>query len=49
MLCSNSSGTHKMRLLVLGKSQKPGAFGNESLPVMYQEQKKQQFLRTGLI
>lgn len=29
-----------MRLLVLGKSQKPRAFENESLLVMYQEQKK---------
>lgn len=40
MPCSNASGTHKMRLLVLGKSQKPRAFGNLSLPVMYQGQKR---------
>jgi hypothetical protein len=40
MPCCNASGTHKMRLLVLGKSQKPRAFGSEPLPVTYKGQKK---------
>lgn len=40
MLCCNASGTHKMRLFVLGKSQKPRAFGSEPLPVKYRGQKK---------
>lgn len=40
MPCCNASGSHKMRLFVLGKSQKPRAFGSEPLPVKYQGQKK---------
>jgi hypothetical protein len=40
MPCSNASGTHKLRLLILGKSLKPRAFGSKRLPVMYQGQKK---------
>lgn len=29
MPCSNSSGTHKMKLLTLGKSPKPRTFGSK--------------------
>lgn len=41
-LCSNASGSHKLPLLVIGKSQKPRAFKNtnvSSLPVVYRAQK----------
>lgn len=41
-LCSNASGSHKLPLLVIGKSQKPRAFKNInvlSLPVCYRAQK----------
>lgn len=37
-LCSNASGSHKLPLLVIRKSQKPRAFKNtnvSSLPVVY--------------
>ncbi|MFS1564304.1 MAG: hypothetical protein ACL7AX_13000 [Candidatus Arsenophonus phytopathogenicus] len=41
MTCSNSSGTHKIPLLVVGKSNKPRAFKNvKNLPVKYMSQKK---------
>lgn len=40
MPCTNASGTHKLRLAVLGKSMKPRAFGNSNLPVWYKGQKK---------
>lgn len=41
-VCSNASGTHKLPLLVIGKSEKPRAFKNInmlSLPVCYKNQK----------
>lgn len=41
MACSNSSGTHKLDLLVIGKSKKPRAFKNvtlDKLPVKYTNQ-----------
>lgn len=41
-LCSNSTGTHKLKPLVIGKAQKPRAFKNvniSSLPVCYKNQK----------
>lgn len=41
-VCSNSSGTHKLPLLVIGKSKKPRAFKNinvTSLPVTYKNQR----------
>lgn len=42
MCCSNASGTHKLRLLVIGKSKKPRALKNiaiQALPVSYTNQK----------
>lgn len=35
MPCSNASGTHKLKLLMLGKSQKPRTFRNVYIPVTY--------------
>ncbi|KAK9892255.1 hypothetical protein WA026_019057 [Henosepilachna vigintioctopunctata] len=41
MPCSNASGSHKIKLLVIGKSNKPRAFKTcQNLPVFYKEQKK---------
>lgn len=41
MVCANASGTHKIPLLVIGKSQKPRCFKNvKTLPVDYRGQKK---------
>lgn len=40
MPCANASGSHKLRLLVVGKSAKPRAFGNSFIPVSYKGQKK---------
>lgn len=40
MPCANASGSHKLRLLVVGKSAKPRAFGNSLIPVSYRGQKK---------
>lgn len=41
MPCSNSSGTHKLPLLVVGKAKNPRAFKNVShLPVIYKNQAK---------
>lgn len=40
--CSNASGEHKLRLLVIGKSKKPRAFKNlnlQGLPTAYRNQK----------
>lgn len=48
MCCSNASGTHKVRLLVIGKSKKPRAFKNvsiQTLPVSYTNQKKAWMVR----
>lgn len=40
MVCTNASGTHKIPLLVIGKSQKPRCFKNvKKLPVEYRGQK----------
>lgn len=40
MPCANASGSHKLRLLVVGKSAKPRAFGSSFIPVSYKGQKK---------
>jgi hypothetical protein len=41
MPCANASGSHKLKLLVLGKANKPRAFKNcSNLPVVYKGQKK---------
>lgn len=40
MPCANASGSHKLKLLVLGKSKKPRSFGNSNIPVTYKGQKK---------
>ncbi|XP_058127638.1 tigger transposable element-derived protein 2-like [Anopheles coustani] len=44
MCCSNASGIHKLKPVVIGKSKKPRAFKNivvGDLPVVYYSQKKQ--------
>lgn len=38
MPCSNATGMHKLDLLVIGKSRKPRAFKNVTLPVKYMNQ-----------
>lgn len=40
MPCSNASGTHKLQMLVIGKSKKPRVFKNVNLPVEYTNQTK---------
>jgi hypothetical protein len=41
MPCANASGSHKLKLLVLGKANKPRTFKNcSNLPVVYKGQKK---------
>uniref|UniRef100_A0A5S6QSY9 DDE-1 domain-containing protein n=1 Tax=Trichuris muris TaxID=70415 RepID=A0A5S6QSY9_TRIMR len=41
MICANSSGTHSIPLLVIGKSKKPKCFKHaKNLPVVYRSQKK---------
>lgn len=40
MPCSNASGTHKLPLLVLGKSKNPRVFKNAQLPVKYEASTK---------
>lgn len=40
MPCANASGTHKLQLLVIGKSKQPRAFKNVNLPVLYKNQTK---------
>lgn len=40
MPCCNSTGTHKLKLFVLGKSNKPRSFGNSNIPVVYKGQKR---------
>ncbi|KAJ8934737.1 hypothetical protein NQ314_013219 [Rhamnusium bicolor] len=40
MPCANASGSHKLRLFVLGKAKKPRAFANSSIPVSYKGQRK---------
>lgn len=41
MPCANAAGTHKLKLLVLGKSKNPRAFKNmPRLPVCYKNQKR---------
>lgn len=40
MPCSNASGSHKLKLLVIGKGNKPRAFTNSVVPVSYKSQKK---------
>lgn len=40
MPCANASGTHKLQLLVIGKSKNPRPFKNVQLPVYYTNQKK---------
>jgi hypothetical protein len=40
MTCANNAGTHKLPLLLIGKSKKPRCFKNiKSLPVTYTAQK----------
>jgi hypothetical protein len=41
MTCANSTGTHGMKLLPLGKSQNQWALKNCSLPVIYKGKKKE--------
>lgn len=40
MPCSNASGTHKVKMLVIGKAMNPRAFKNVNLPVDYKAQNK---------
>lgn len=40
MPCANVTGNHKLRMMVIGKSQNPRAFKNCSLPVYYKGQSK---------
>lgn len=40
MPCCNSTGTHKLPLFVLGKSERPRVFKNVTLPVIYNGSKK---------
>lgn len=43
MVCSNGAGSHKLKLLVVGKSKNPRAFKNtkiENLPVVYMNQSR---------
>lgn len=40
MPCSNASGSHKLKLLVLGRSNKPRSFGSSHIPVVYKGQKR---------
>lgn len=40
MPCSNASGTHKLQMLVVGKSKNPRPFKNVNLPVLYANQTK---------
>jgi len=40
MPCSNASGTHKLPLLLIGKSNKPRIFKIASLPLSYRNQSK---------
>lgn len=43
MVCSNGSGSHKLKLLAVGKSKNPRAFKNtkiENLPVVYMNQSR---------
>lgn len=35
LVCCNATGTHRLKLLVLGKSKKPRSFGSMKLPVEY--------------
>ncbi|XP_025192185.1 jerky protein homolog-like [Melanaphis sacchari] len=39
MPCTNATGNHKLRLLVVGKAQKPRALKSAALPVCYRGQK----------
>ncbi|XP_050524168.1 jerky protein homolog-like [Daktulosphaira vitifoliae] len=39
MPCANATGSHKVRLLVVGKAHKPRAFKSVALPVYYRGQK----------
>lgn len=40
MVCGNKSGTHRLPLLIIGKSKKPRSFkGIVTLPVVYEQQK----------
>lgn len=39
MPCANAAGTHKLQLLVVGKSKNPRAFKSTRLPVCYRSQK----------
>ncbi|CAH3998215.1 unnamed protein product [Pieris brassicae] len=39
MPCANAAGTHKLQLLVVGKSKNPRAFKSTRLPVCYRAQK----------
>ncbi|XP_050294297.1 jerky protein homolog-like [Anthonomus grandis grandis] len=46
MPCCNAAGTHKLPLLVLGKSANPRAFKNATLPVKYKATSKGWMTRT---
>ncbi|XP_014366598.2 jerky protein homolog-like [Papilio machaon] len=40
MPCANSTGNHKLPLLVVGKAKKPRSFGSVKLPVHYEGQRR---------
>ncbi|XP_022823355.1 jerky protein homolog-like [Spodoptera litura] len=40
MPCANASGTHKLKLLFIGKAKNPRAFKNVNLPLVYKNQNK---------
>jgi len=39
MVCANATGTHKMPLLLIGKSKNPCCFKNVKIPLTYKSQK----------
>lgn len=40
MPCANASGTHKLKLLFIGKPKNPRAFKNGNIPLVYKNQNK---------
>ncbi|XP_071056565.1 jerky protein homolog-like [Onthophagus taurus] len=40
MPCANTNGTHKLKLLLIGKARSPRAFKNVDLPLVYKSQNK---------
>lgn len=39
MVCANATGTHKIPLLLIGKSKNPRCFKNVKIPLTYKSQK----------